>query len=175
MPLDDEPAPGGAAAPKAIGRRDRSAYRVGHAAPASEGPEALAPHLTRLTDDWAMWRTVCLRGAGFPLRLLSVLGDTALADAADAVLAADTALAADAVPAAGSATDPPTRDRARAAYADEFAAAIRRQSTALFEAAGQPAIREAVAWQNRHALETGLDSLLRQGRAPARRNGQHRK
>src|SRR6185437_3919685 len=101
MLLDDEPTPVGPAAPAAIGRRDRSAYRVRQAGPAADGPDALAPHLTRLTDDWALWRTVCLRGAGFPLRLLSALGDTTLAEAADAVLAA------------GAATDPQTRDRVR--------------------------------------------------------------
>ena len=59
--------------------------------PAPERPATLAPHLVRLTDDWALWRTVCLRGAGFPLQLLAALGDAALARAADAVIAADAA------------------------------------------------------------------------------------
>ena len=59
------------------------------------GQAALAPHLVPLTGDWALWRTVCLRGAGFPLHLLAALGDTGLASAADAVITADAAASAD--------------------------------------------------------------------------------
>src|SRR5580692_3878636 len=44
-----------------------------------------APHLARLSGDWALWRTFCLRGAGFPVGLLADLGAPALASAADAV------------------------------------------------------------------------------------------
>ena len=73
--------------------RDRSAYRVAAPQPAPDRPAALAPHLVRLTDDWALWRTVCLRGAGFPVHLLAALGDAGLARAADAVIAADAAAA----------------------------------------------------------------------------------
>ena len=63
--------PRSAAAPSTIGRRDRSAYRVPAQRPAPDRPSGLAPHLTRLTDDWALWRTVCLRAAGFPIHLLA--------------------------------------------------------------------------------------------------------
>ena len=52
---------------------------------------------------------------------------------------------------------------ASAAYAAEFTAAVRRLSAALHEAASLPALREAVAWQNRHALATGIDALVRRG------------
>ncbi len=45
---------------------------------------------------------------------------------------------------------------------------------ALYEAAIRPALREAVAWQNRHALTTGIDPLVRRGPEPPKRNGQHR-
>ena len=121
-------------------------------APAAARTSELAPHLLRLTDDWALWRTVCLRGAGFGIDLLAALGDPALAQAADAALAGD----GDTV------------------YAAEFPAAARRLSAALHEAASLPALREAVAWQNRHALTTGIDSLARRGPEPAKRNAQHR-
>jgi amino acid adenylation domain-containing protein len=141
--------PAGAAPP--IGRRDRSAYRV---APAADRTSELAPHLLPLTGDWALWRTVCLRGAGFGVHLLSALGDTELAAAADAAIAGD--------------------DDSGGAYAGEFTAAARRLSAALYDAASLPALREAVAWQNRHALTTGIDSLVRRGREPAKRNAQHR-
>jgi amino acid adenylation domain-containing protein len=126
-------------------------------------PATLAPHLVRLTEDWALWRTVCLRGAGFPLHLLEALGDAGLARAADAVIAAD-----------ASSVDPAARDAAGAAYAAEFPAAIGRLSAALHEAAGLPALREAVAWQNRHALTTGIDPLVRHGAEPAKRGSQQR-
>jgi acyl carrier protein len=160
-----------AAAPSAISRRDRSAFRVPGQRPArdeqpgpamaatgTKAPTGLPPHLTRLTDDWALWRTVCLRAPGFPVHLLADLGDESLAGAADAVIAAD----------------PHARDRAGAAYDAEFPAALGRMSAALHRAANQPALREAVAWQNRHALTTGIDVLLRRGPAPARRNTQTR-
>src|SRR5262249_54214169 len=35
-------------------------------------------------------------------------------------------------------------------------------------------LREAVAWQNRHALTTGFDVLVRRGPEPGKRNAQHR-
>jgi Condensation domain len=85
-------APRSAVAPASIGRRDRGAYRVAApaVAPASIGrrESVLAPHLVRLTDDWALWRSVCLRGAGFPFDLVGALGDADLARAADAAIAA---------------------------------------------------------------------------------------
>jgi len=159
-------APPSAVAPSSIGRRDRSAYRVAAPQPTPDRPSALAPHLVRLTDDWALWRTVCLRAAGFPVHLLAALGDADLARAADAAIAADArALAA---------SDRVARDRAGAVYAAEFTAAVRRLSAALHEAAGLPALREAVAWQNRHALTTGIDVLVRHGPEPGKRNAQRR-
>ncbi len=160
--------PRSAVAPRSIGRRDRSAYRVPAPRRTPAGESALAPHLVRLTGDWALWRTVCLRGAGFGVHLLAALGDAGLARAADARLATEAA----APPLA--AADPAARDRAGAAYAAEFTAAVRRLSAALHEAARLPALREAVAWQNRHALATGIDALVRRGPQPDKRNTQHR-
>ena len=135
-----------------IGRRDRSAYRVAETGPAQDRQAALAPHLMPLTDDWALWRTVCLRAAGFPHLLLATLGDADLASAADSALAEEPTGAAGAV------------------YAAEFTAAVKRLSAALHEAAGLPALREAVTWQNRHALQTGIDVLRRRGAEPGKRN-----
>ncbi len=163
-------APGSAVARSTIGSINRSAYRVASPQPAPdrlpvsaphvapEGPSALAPHLVPLTGDWALWRTVCLRGAGFGVHLLEALGNAGLARAADAVIAADAAASAEQA----------AREAAGAAYAAEFTAAVRRLSAALHEAASLPALREAVAWQNRHALTTGIDSLQRRGPQPAK-------
>ncbi|MBV9823806.1 MAG: lantibiotic dehydratase, partial [Actinobacteria bacterium] len=153
--------------PPGIGRRDRSAFRVATPEPVTgesthdgvpdrpaSGP-GLAPHLVPLTEDWALWRTMCLRAAGFPLDLLDALGDPALAALADAATAAGT-------------------DERQAAYRAEFPAAVGRLTRALHEAAGLPALREAIAWQNRRALDTGIDALVRRGPQPASRNTKHR-
>src|SRR4029077_194447 len=121
-------APRPAVAPRGIGRRDRNAYRVPTPRPAPNGASALATHLVRLTSDWALWRTVCLRGAGFPVRMLAALGDADVARAADAAIAADTA-----APALG-ASDPAAGGRAGAAYAAEFTPAVRRPPAALPQA-----------------------------------------
>jgi len=161
-------APRSAVAPASIGRRDRSAYRVPAPQPTPDRTSVLAPHLVRLTGDWALWRTVCLRAPGFPVGLLAALGDAGLARAADA------AIATGAVPPTLAASDPAARDRAGAVYAAEFTAGVQRLSAALHEAACLPALREAVAWQNRHALTTGIDVLVRRGPGPGKRNAQRR-
>jgi amino acid adenylation domain-containing protein len=154
-------APRSTPAPSTIGRRDRSAYRVAAARPGPDRPSALAPHLTPLTGDWALWRTVCLRAPGFPVHLLATLGDPTLAEAADAVIAT-------------VAADPVAREQAGAVYAAEFTAATGRLSVALFEAASRPELREAIAWQNRHALATGIDMVVRRGPEPGKRKGKSR-
>ena len=79
-------------------------------------------------------------------------------------------------------TAPPRRAPARrspppdasAVYAAEFTAAVRRLSASLHEAATLPALREAVAWQNRHGLTTGIDVLVRRGPEPVKRNTKSR-
>src|SRR5262249_39908195 len=83
------------------------------------------------------------------------------------------AAAADAA-AADVASAQAARDRAGAAYAAEYTAGVRRLSSALHEAAGLPALREALAWHNRHALTTGFDQLMRPGPEPAKPNAHHR-
>jgi hypothetical protein len=168
------PAPRSAAAPASIGRRDRSAYRVTALPVAPDGGSAPASHLVRLTDDWALWRTVCLRGTGFPVHLLAALGDPDLARTADAAIAAGAAGAADPAAADPAASDLAARDRADAVYAAEFTAAVQRLSAALYEAACLPRLREAVGWQNRHALSTGIDVLVRRGPEPGKRNAQRK-
>jgi Condensation domain/Lantibiotic dehydratase, N terminus len=139
--------------PPAITRKERSTYRVDTPPPAPGRPAALAPHLVHLTGDWALWRTTCLRAAGFPAGLLAALGDLDLARAADAVV---------------------DQSAPSQAYAAEFGAAVRRLSAALYQAATRPALREAVTWQNRRALTTGIDVLARRGLEPAKRNAQRR-
>ncbi len=169
--------PGVTASPAGPGgglrRRDRGAFRL---AEDRERPD----HLVRLTGDWDLWRTVCLRGAGFPFDLLSALGDDELARSADAANAADAlssdALNADAATAANATATAAntTALNADTAYAAEFSRATRRLSHALWSAAGQPAFREAVTWQNPHALATGIDVLRRRDPGEVARNSRHR-
>ena len=180
--------PRSAAAPPSIGRRDRSAYRVAASPVTPDAAPVPAPHLVPLTEDWALWRTVCLRGAGFPVRLLAALGDADLARAADAAIAAGAAAPAPASSSRASShraspnrassdpvgSDPAERDRASAVYAAEFTAGVQRLSAALYEAAGLPRLREAVGWQNRHALSTGIDVVVRRGPEPGKRNAQRK-
>ncbi|MBO4206950.1 non-ribosomal peptide synthetase [Micromonospora echinofusca] len=137
----------------ALRRRDRVALRTGPELPAD---------LVRLGRGWALWRTVCLRGAGFPVDLLAALGDPEIATIADRVVAAQ------------AAGDPAGTADAEAAYAAGFPAAVHRLTTALHAVAADPRFREAVAWQNPHALHTGIDALLRRGTGAPTRNTKHR-
>ncbi|MCX4387916.1 amino acid adenylation domain-containing protein [Micromonospora peucetia] len=134
-------------------RRDRVPHRTGPDQPT---------HLARLSDGWALWRTVCLRGAGLPVDLLAPLGDPELSAAADRVVAAR----ADG--------DPAGIAHAEAAYAAVFPEAVGRLTVALHAVAAHPRFREAVAWQNPHALRTGVDALLRRGPGNPTRNTKHR-
>src|SRR5262249_4135026 len=115
------------------------------------------PHLVPLIGDWSLWRWVCLRAAGFPFRLQGALGDEALAAAADRM-----------VRAAGDAD-------AAAAYDAQFLASGRALAVGLHGVGGDPRFRTAVAWQNRTAMETGIDVLLRRDPHTVRRNGNYRR
>lgn len=141
------------ASPGGIVRRDRSAHRV------PSGPAPIASHMVPLDENWGLWRTVCVRGAGLPADLPARLADARLADAADAVLAAR--------------ADAGNDGTAETAYQVEFGAAAGRLGRALRLLGAEPAIREAIAWQNRHGLATGIDSLLRRD-PDASRNTKHR-
>ncbi|WP_326556943.1 non-ribosomal peptide synthetase [Micromonospora sp. NBC_01796] len=67
----------------------------------------------------------------------------------------------------------------RLAFARSHERASARRSAGLRAAAADPLLREAVTWQNRHALRTGLDPLLHRtgpvdGEPPAARDSKHR-
>jgi amino acid adenylation domain-containing protein len=156
------------AAPAAmsITRRDRSAYAAGPKATAGPGraaPQATAgsrlpAHLVPLAGArWGMWRWICLRSAGFPFELHEALASPALAEVADQLAAA------------------PDPQAHREAYQRQFAVAERAMTRALHQVAADPRFREAVAWQNRHALLTGVDALLRRDPQTVARTGRYRK
>jgi hypothetical protein len=97
------------------------------------------PHLVPLDDgDWATWRDVVLRGAGFPAAAVQALTDPALAAAADAAVA-----------------DP----REQGAYLEEHRSAGDRLSAAIQQLATSARFREAVTWQNPKLIKLCLDKL----------------
>jgi hypothetical protein len=151
---------------------------------------ARAAHLVPLPGGpWAFWRPVCLRAAGFPathLLRLAAPQSTRIADAlieekararrsslesAQRELAARPDRAArrrlkrdlrrltrgadTAAPAAGAATASLREELERVFAAEELEICARIQ-----ELARGTALREAVLWQNRHAVGTAIDPLL---------------
>jgi hypothetical protein len=51
-------------------------------------------HLVPLVDGWGVWRTICVRGSGFPAAGVTVLAAPEVAAIADRVVSADTSSAA---------------------------------------------------------------------------------
>ncbi|HEX6288813.1 MAG TPA: lantibiotic dehydratase [Herpetosiphonaceae bacterium] len=173
---------------------------------ADEEPR-LPDHLARLPDpQWAIWRWVGLRSAGFPIDHLLALGAPQWAAAVDRYLELEAAAqqaqerALEALREILDAPPPEQRDpvvraiqslkkgqppklavppaaasavaafcelqaEAQAALAEVERAvrlATAHAARAIRSIAHDPAFREALIWQNRHALQTGVDALLRQ-------------
>jgi hypothetical protein len=130
--------------------------------------EMLPDHLIELPGEtvgrWALWRTVAARGAGFPADGVLRIADAECAAAADRLIAAEAE--------AGG-----RLEAERESYRAAFDAADVRLGAALRETAQDDRFREAVVWQNRHAVETGLGAFLRRppGRGIASQNHRHRK
>ena len=175
---------------------------------------ALPAHLAPLWGrEWAAWRWVCVRGAGFAASRVLELGAEGCASAADRAVQSESAAAlarclalehferiragagreggpdrhdplvrtarrlrkgklpepaeSDSLPHEAAAAVERLRaasERAaaeRVEYECEFRAATATASHAIRETAADERFREAVLWQNRGALHTGLDALLR--------------
>jgi Lantibiotic dehydratase, N terminus len=106
-------------------------------------------HLVRLHERWAIWPWIALRGAGMPIAMIQ--------DFPSCVEAADQAC---------DTNDP--------GYCEAFNTAVVSTARRLREVAGDPAFREAVTWQNRHALHTGIDVLRGKEPSLAVRTSKHR-
>jgi hypothetical protein len=99
---------------------------------------------------WVLWRDVCVRSAGFPVRRVLALCDADLADAADEYSrSADTASADTA---------------AAVTYQSAYQAAVARLPGIFADFAREPRFREAVIWQNLNMAENCLDRLTAQSR-----------
>ena len=94
-----------------------------------------------LDEAFGVWPWASIRGAGFPARAVEVM------------VAPETAAAIDRMIADGSDDRAPVK----AVYAHESQLITER----LRALAQDPRFREAVTWQNRHALTPGLDSFVR--------------
>ncbi len=178
-----------------------------------------APHLVPLIDGWTLWRTICLRGTGFPIDMLETLAAHDAAAAIDGFLDCETAWdeareralawCRDATETLGTEARKPyrranrrltkgrvpepipdapeaaslfeamalaaeKRDAAGRRAADCLAEARPRISASLLEVCHTPLFREAIIWQNRQVLHTGIDVLTRMGKdAPAWRRRKH--
>lgn len=99
-----------------------------------------------LLRGWTLWPLALVRGAGFPVAVVESLAEPTLA--ADARARLDGSLAPE-------------------GWADRWAAARPTTRRVVRGWAADPRLREAITWQNRGAVENGLDSLLR---APADRD-----
>jgi len=189
---------------------------------------ASTEHLIALPgSQWAFWRCVGLRSAGFPAEaVLRLAGSAELIDAADAALRAESAvtdakaralqeinqalnrlresgdwnhkekriplvdalqkLKMDHTPTLPAAFEGSfvledlRRERDEAfvaldAFKRAFSGSSVQNSRVLHEIAAWPAFREAVTWQNRKAVHTALDTLLRRpidGRPPTSKSRQ---
>jgi hypothetical protein len=192
-----------------------------------DAPEgsALPEHLIALPDRrWALWRTLVVRGAGFPARRVLGLASLASAEAADRVLRSEEELEAAravALQAIHGALDRLRREglwgdkelrrplmkamqaltggklpkdipapfcaaafmalrgrwaeleAARADLATIHRSEIARISEEIAGIAREDLFREAVLWQNRHAVETALDELAAKPAARTSRRRQH--
>jgi hypothetical protein len=168
---------------------------------------SLPQHLKPLPgEQWAAWRCVALRGAGFPAAWAVNFGAPACATAADNLLDAEKTLeqarghALDALQRAFDETEadrrlplidamrrlrkgkPPKMEMAapaaavaierwqqacaqhlsaRSLYQQSLSAAAQQTSQAIQQLLLTDRFREAITWQNRHAVHTGIEPLLR--------------
>ena len=170
------------------------------------GDNELPEHLIGfVAQQWALWRWVCLRGAGFPATRILELASPESAAAASAVLEAEQQLdharlnaleilrrdldnangkergaildqivglkkgkapkSFDTTGASGAAlaafVEAKRRlELAHTVYAETYAASFAPVSRNIQRAIKDKRFREAIVWQNRHALHSGIDRLL---------------
>ncbi|HLH61211.1 MAG TPA: lantibiotic dehydratase [Ktedonobacteraceae bacterium] len=179
--------------------------RGGLIAPTADSSAPLPDHLAGLVDpEWALWRCVCLRGAGFPVTQVLELAAPECAAAADALISAEAevvraknallqaingrlslandeqrvallklkrAIKKNQVPDASPTTTTVSteleayllaREHVRRVQSD-FEHAYQSEASQVSRAIGTIAcderFREAITWQNRHAMQTGIASL----------------
>lgn len=121
------------------------------AAPSADAAQSPHPRHVPLPESrFGVWPWACVRAAGFPAEGILALGAPEVA-----------AIIEEALDAGGdrplSSFDPARRDALTAAHK----AATARVGAHARATARDPRFREAVLWQNRRAVHTGLDALTR--------------
>lgn len=133
----------------------------------------LPPHLVRLpNEDWALWKTVCLRSAGFPISLSSIVTSSRAAAAADELLSIE--CEADGMDVGQAWSRSARLGTAREKYLKVFGHEVEEITGRLCAVAESGRFREAVTWQNRRAVHTALIPLLDARRAGDVRNKKQR-
>jgi len=127
--------------------------------------EAKLPgHLLGFGDDqWAFWRCICLRGAGLPVAQVLELAAPDCAAAADQLIQDELQLAKKETSSTYS------------KFEQLFHDATAQVSQAIHRIAGSDRFREAIVWQNRQAIHTGIASLLRRPPGSTHQAFKHRK
>lgn len=149
-----------------------------------------APHLVELCDGWALWRTVCVRGTGFPVDMLEALAAPEAVAATDRLIEAEAARDAARAGALGEcrrlitetdagaraplrrvrrqlskgrAPDPPPGEPELATHIADFAAALIEVEEAREEA--ETGIEAAQAFTLQALRDVGRDPLFREALA----------
>ncbi len=147
-----------------------SATTVERVEPAAAVRKPVADHqLPVAGEEFAIWRTSSLRGAGMPVDWIDVLADRVLWEQTAALVAETAAEAAAAgLRLPGGRPDKAERAAARKAqrdratlYRTRFEEAMVRQAMTVQEFARRPIVREAIAWQNPNFARNALDSFCR--------------
>ncbi len=186
---------------------EREGRFIAHTADVSALDDTPLPdHLTGLIDpEWALWRCVCLRGAGFPVTQVLELAAPGCAAAADALISAEAeavraknellqainsklslvndaqriallklkrAIKKNQVPDASLSTAPVCAEleayllaqehvrRMQSDFEHAYQCEASHISQAIRTIAHDERFREAITWQNRHAMQTGIASLM---------------
>lgn len=123
--------------------------------------QTASDHLVPLpkTDNWFVWKWICLRGTGFPIKDVLSLASPTLAEAADAILHKK-----------GKA-----QKSALQSFQAIYDAEIVDIAKNLHTIAEKPRFQEALLWQNRAILDNMLYPLLSKPPTTQNRNSRQRK
>ncbi|MGH3158903.1 MAG: lantibiotic dehydratase, partial [Streptosporangiaceae bacterium] len=133
-------------------------------APAAPQESLKRTHALLPGRDWAIWRQVALRGAGFPAAGVTGLSSPALAQAADDLLT--------------SGADPQApRDRRDpgpwARYLAAFDTELTRQGAMMADLIERPRLQLALAWQNHRIFDTAIGPMRRHAGHRGTKHRQH--
>jgi len=123
--------------------------------------ESRPTHAALPGTNWALWRQVVVRGAGFPASGIELMTSPALARAADSLNQRQ--------------PDVDDGDGRRRRYEAEFQAETERLTSRILELAGDERLGLALAWQNHQIFDSAIAPMLRnKASGRVRRNSKQR-